>query len=615
MYFAHRKDLDKWGDSLFYEYLRPQTAKSNPSVKEYFFIIIELNELTFKKCSFNTEGFLSGFKDYLIIPRNINYRSFTAIENQLARIKDEPVFQDISFEKIFGQFIEDLYVNNYFKEASDVISIKASLEYVPMINGIIHKVLYDHYYNFCYSVIEDKKELKEYYFEKFQDIYIGYTRFLASQNTERLYLPGKWFVKDEEEHQKKCFDKVLYDTESRYQKICKILFKDKQLERKFGLNISNNTTIRLILKRYGVTDVLRLSMPEKWMISLFAFILSCLIFFILLDVAEYNLTLGIETFSNFHRHLRSFTYYGLYSSVALFSIYSLILPLFVAKYKSIVPGIYLPRMVIAIMSGWVIFLTGEELIKIDINLKFVYLIGLFVMIVVSTIIFMIFEINNYAPAMFRPRILYRSLVVGGLAFVVSYAFGFWVMTFVNEKFMSYDSFLVNMSDVKTAYKERKNDVEYLFQDVVADTTNKNIVLDNLLQLSVLDSSKENNLYREGILNRANDFNMAFSEGSGSKMRLMRAALKDYLSGVNSYYSEIDNEEMFENYLKELQKIEIGGKTIYAKNYPLNPFKYESASGRVICTFPNMLLSRALIAMFIGIFFQLIIQDKTITEPI
>lgn len=613
----------------FFEYInREKEAKK-------LHVVIEPGEISFK-----TEAITKTsveFRDLLVVPLSTNYTSFTLIEAELIQKKKEKVFStDITFEDVFKHFIIDLYVNHFFKHTGRVPEIKAALEYVPLLQGIIHKTLFYHYYELFISESKcNKWKCNKWnsYYDHFHDQYLCLSRFLSNPSSEKYFLPGGWFIqvktgKAETSNQNPEYediDSFLFLVEKKHESV--LASKETETNTQ-SRTIENQINTRNILKRYGVVHVLRLTLQSQLFVNLFIFSLLTLIVFILTDVAEYNLLRGLVTKSGFATIISKIIYYGYYFSVLLFSILSIIIAIVLwkkHKYK-VVPGIFLPRMVIAVISGWVIFLTGEELLKIDINLENWILWLLFVFIVFATLIFMVFEINNYAPAMNWWRVIKRSLVVCGLAFVVSYAFGFWVMTFVNDKFLGMGNVLVDGSAIKEDFRHRKSDIATIYE-WNRDTSRSNGFLDykeeNLLPLSSIDSITGEKQIRDSLLSmntrivRDSSFQLK-KLAAGKSLQLSDSIVRlssNYIISAYYHYDSLDYLRMFEKYLKEVQKVEIGTKTIYAKNYSLNFLKFESGNGKVVCTFPNMLLARALISMFIGIFFQLIIQDKTITEPI
>lgn len=638
--------------TYFFKYLhRFEIYKDdNLSREENIYLIVEPYEITLKQEVLvykDTELLSTQFKNLLVVPLNTNHSNFAEIETQLIRLKQADLKEakhkkkqeEKTFEQVLYDFVEDLYVNQYFLECGDVQKIKSGLEHIPLIQGIIRKFLFDYYYKDCISF--RKKDIRiSYKRAHFEDAYLNYSSFLSQPQNEKLFIRGGWFVK-QSAPDKGNIDYELERIENGYIEVEQRLKETKTLS-------SKPVNIKLILKRYGIYNILKLTLPSP-IPDIFLLNLAGLVFFILADVLLFNQNLG-------EWHARFFQK-GLYISSFLFVFLTAVIAvlLFIRHRIRVVPGIFLPRMVIAIMSGWLLFLTAEELLKIDIDISGQLLTGLVAGIFFVTLSFMVFEINNYAPAMIIQNIIKRSLVVTGLAFVVSYSFGFWVMTHINDKYMSLDNFVVNESRFKKILERRED----YFQDVVNDLFEEQKkyagITDSIRDISQgkiprgrwkdelrnIDYNSENPRDLQGIEDLDNintnisrivsDYNKNAdslkrkldSRRPGTRNSTYQAGTivlaglidKDTLKNTfTALQDSLDNlktanDYLFE-YLKDKKKIQIGAKYYVPKTYSFEPLSKHQHT-----TFPNMLLTRALLAMFIGIFLQLIIQDKTITEPI
>lgn len=530
----------------------------------------------------------------LIIPLNTNYTSFAAIENQLCinvklGLKNET---EVSFRDFIQCFIIDLYVNNAFRHCNDVLSIKAALEYVPLLKGIICKTLYEYYDDFLIRSLFKTEKSKQ----QFEDVYLDYSRFLTNPENEKLFLQGGWFTESINTKEKNDLDTYIYKVEKTYLDYIK-----RNKTKQNSSLIKSPLNIRNILKRYGVLDVLQL-ITGKWVSFAFLGAVILLTFFILFDIVHYNYHQpdNLEIMNGFWCRIAN---YGLFISIIIFCFISLIILFLLASKKfrlKTIPAIFLPRLVIAIISGWILFLTGEDLMKIDLDISTGTLCLLFAVITFITLFFMAFEINNYAPAMGVKKVLGRSLLVCAIGFIVSYAFGFWTMSYVTKQFMSIDNYLANKTEIKQKFDDR---ISYIDTFVTK--------LDNMQTLE-----EKQNHFRHFSLEKDN----LLLADSASRNRLVEIAstlANDSARGVSTLMTEFSNlakksyisrsgEELFWRQLTMNPQFRANKTKYYAKNYSL--------LGQTT-TFPNMLLARALLALFIGIFFQLIIQDKSITEPI
>jgi hypothetical protein len=585
--------IDDTLDTKVYEYfITGEVADPNNRI----LVLFEKYDVTIKKVTTPENPYEPDvLENLLVIPLTTNYTSFAAIENQLCRNKNRELSNNkkkVYYRDLIHCFIIDLYVNNAFRYCSDILSIKAALEYVPLMKGIVFMTLYE-YYNDFLNHAQLKTEVNTHQFE---DVYLNYSRFLANPENEKLFLKSSWFAGSVNSKEKSDLDAHIFKAEKTY---LDYIGKGKSKRPRFSVKAPLN--IRNVLKRYGVLDVLRLTLPGP-IATTFSIAVPLLIFFILFDVAHYNYHQP-ENIGALNGFWCNFSKYGLLVSILLFSCISLLVffSLTIRFHLKVVPGIFLPRLVIAIVSGWVLFLTGEELMKIDLDISAGNLCWLFAVVTIITVVFMAFEINNYAPAMGLRKVLGRSLLVCSIGFIVSYAFGFWIMSYVTKKFMSIDNYLANKTEIKQKFDNRISNVDAFLTK-----------LDNIQTLKAkLNHFKSFSLEKDNVL----------IADSASQKRLVDIAstlaydtardastLIDEFSNLarKSYISK-SGEDLFWRQLAMFPHFRANKTNYYAKTY--------TWPGGAITTFPNMLLARALLALFIGIFFQLIIQDKSITEPI
>ncbi|MBK9641976.1 MAG: hypothetical protein IPO72_12040 [Saprospiraceae bacterium] len=189
-YFANVLDHSLMGDTVGYKFIKSRDKE------KCLFVFIEGNDITFKYVEYS-ENYPT-YNDLVIIPKNTNYNTFIGIESQLLRNKNKVLFKDIkgsdiTFKKALEGFIEDLYVNQYFRECGDILGLKAALEHVPMLQGIIFRHLYKYFKNKLKNNLRNKN-FDIQYKSHFEEIYISYSKFLTNPLNERLFLPGGWFV-------------------------------------------------------------------------------------------------------------------------------------------------------------------------------------------------------------------------------------------------------------------------------------------------------------------------------------------------------------------------------------------------------------------------------------
>ncbi len=630
-YFAYdRERSNVIENTYFFQYLGGFNSMSKGKLFDdgTVYVIISDNDISFKLEAFeemkNQKKQLL-LVDLLTIPHNRDHHSFLDIESQLIREKRKDVKRckknkrseklNGTFEQVLYHFIEDLYIYQYFKECGNIQSIKSAFEYVPLLQAIIYKYVFDESYS---KLDKHKKNRKSKWIIEpklalFEDAYLQYSVLLSNHKNERLYRRGGWFLYDKSAEKYNDIDTQLYQLEKKFIKI-----KNKYCDTESIFDEPHN--FGTILKRYGITHLMELTISKK-LKYVFVGLLTLLIDFILVDIVTFNLYKeGVP------ENLKNFLDRGLKIFSILWLLYAILLPILFyirgyGKYiLKLIPGIFLPRLMIAIISGWLVFFSAEELLKIDLNIGTGILLLISISILVLTIVFMIFEINNYAPAMKFRNIFYRSLVVCGLAFVVSYTFGFYTMSYINKKLMSIDSFVVNEADFFEDYgkREKEHRVWLKQADSIKRILQSNKELDKKntisftklksISLSKIQLFKKHDSTLIAHIKILNDSIKSFD-----KTKKEREALILLCNDVNDAQNDVKSENYyFYQHLEKGKKANVNKQYLYPRVYDI----YVPLNGKVkIVSFPNMLLTRALLAMFLGIFLQLVIQDKTITEPI
>ncbi len=671
--------------------------KKNKLDSENIYIILEPYRIILKQeiLSYNDKKELisSKLENLLVVPMDTAHSNFAEIETLLIRQKEKDIrfekqrnikseeqneeSDKCTFELVLHHFIEDLYVNKYFKEYGDIQKIKSALEHIPLLQGIIRKFLFDHYRAYFVNTKGKIEFLEtdirtEYKKDCLEEAYLNYSRFLSQLENEKFFIKGGWFNNRSTNN----IDTELKYIESEYLKIYES--SNNKPSSDFSLPLKNT---KLILKRYGILGVLRLTLPNSRWVFPFTVILPVVVFLILIDILIFNLP---STQKGEYIWLADLVNCLLSIFVVLFLVYTICVLVYLWRYeykRGIFPGIFLPRLTIAIIAGWITFITAENLFKIDMDIDGLLLLAVTIFIFSVTITFMVFEIRNYAPTMTKGKAFRRSLVVTGLAFVISYTFGFWVMSHINEKYMSIDNFMVKESRFIKEFQRR----EEFYYDILKELRTKQNVLNNsIIALedklneegigsfsinsqrryitrdipnidpinyqnnpihfyldSIYSLRKVDSIFKEeankldNIIHHYNELIKKIREYNTKSdsqpiiasgiFTINKIEAKNNLKGKLIVYPELNgNFDQLQNTLDTLKsgyfyfaihlnknpEIQVNEKKIYSKTYFANiPFLKKEAA------FPNMLLTRALLAMFIGIVLQLVIQDKTITEPI
>lgn len=532
-YIHLRRSTSDVEGSYLYEYIFDNLK--NPGRYDRIRLSVDGNDISIKylyyEGSFNEKLIIESL---ISIPINTGYSSFAKAENTLNRLKNKIITEikdkngtfQILFKHILYRFILDLYVYNGLKNYPEINILKSSLESIPLLKLIILKELNDYYFE-AFNNRKEKNIFRNIDFDNFYDNYLNLSRFLANPQNERLFYKGGWVVRNKDSQSRHELDTQLTNLEARYLVAEKFIRLKSSKRKNNRSNPIEPANVKNIIKRYGVIDVLTLS-SKKWWSQFLIFSIILLLASILFNIGIFDFVTTQKDITKFseNKYLKFSNNLFIYSSI-LFAAISIVSGIMAyKKFKfSAIPALYLPRMIVAVLSGWIMLLTAEELIKLDIGLRSLPLTVSAVFILLVTLIFMAFEIHNYAPNMRLGRVVRRTLMISALSFIVSYFFGFLVLGEVNKQFLSIGHPII------------ENSVEYM--DSVANS------YDSVIK--------------------------KFEDKGSLKMK--------------------NNETYF------IQKF-----TIIQGHYSIS-------------IFPNMLLFRSLIAMFIGIFLQLIIQDKTISEPI
>jgi hypothetical protein len=233
---------------------------------------------------------------------------------------------------------------------------------------------------------------------------------------------------------------------------------------------------------------------------------------------------------------------------------SILLPvLFICKLALPVLGMLMPRLIMAISSAWILFTTTEEIYKSSFDMTFST--GWWVvLLIIPVMLFMMLEIRNIAPDVNFPSICCRCLVILGIGFIYSLLIGMFFINFTAKRILPRSGYL------PTFYYELNKD---------EDKDKKAIQWENPYE--------------------------------GDSLQKLKATLSTKL------YSDL--------------------KEVHPKSNEVCPILSEcpvllEIEMKILKTFcfhldvlPRMLFSKAIFALFIGIFIQLIFEDKPITEPL
>jgi len=678
MQFFSLEEHDKGTQSLIYNWEACRYINNGLEVK----VVINPYELSFLEYIKNKNDNNQNKRERILSI------SFTRTDD--SELKTKVILEDLIknetkrgyFEELFKDFIWDLKVNEGFQEDNINHKLSSLFEQYNFIYGISCKLKFD---VFCTnpetSDSEDDKtlqSLKTRYWplsggrdddtnshfatESFED----WLYYLCNAQhevffTDERYYKGKnhWFLTLDEE-----LDGVL-----------KLLdeFKDQVREPEILANISSN----FLMQRYAVDKVIKYysfkksnnSIPGMSNISL---ILSILCIFL----TYHFFWLGSNEWS------RPFFFLGsaFFLLPATFFVFNALSHLLRRKqintqyskntiWKNAVSfKIFLPRLFVGILSGWLVFITTEEIFKMDISITNRMTLTIFIIIILILGMYMYYEIRNIAISAKRDLIFKRVFKILGLGFSISFIIGVVLSLFYFNKMLENESVIKGF--YKLELKADKLDTLSSIDEVISISEegleimdklfSTNEVLENMekfweqvidnqtRQISRYEVSKKpiilktvkqyrqinKNLYRQltsvlHVLKLSTESRTAEDAISV----LERSANDDNGGTVNLRYfynSNVDlfkhNNSIFIGLLKNHEKL-VQERNDYAKNIKdefsytnlykafLSDSKYVLRISDSHYLIPNSLLFRSCMAMFIGIFLQLIIQDRTLTESV
>ncbi len=216
----------------------------------------------------------------------------------------------------------------------------------------------------------------------------------------------------------------------------------------------------------------------------------------------------------------------------------------------------LPRLLMAIASAWIFFATTEELIKssFDVQILDIHKIWVFLLLI-PVVAFMAVEINNMAPDIAARTLIKRMSALIGVGFIYSLLIGLFFINFLAPTILIRSNYLSEFYSSEVDSLEVKGSNKLFYK--VDLSTSAPTLSDIQAESNVHDKEKYQYL--------------------------------DFVK-YNSSWLSLDS---------------------FRLRYEIPVYK-EALSFEI---FPGMLIYRAIFALFIGIFIQLIFEDKPITEPL
>lgn len=475
----------------FYEYLSGDEIKSDEKINfpnSTFIVSIESTEITFIE-NFNQNSYS---QTLLKIPFGYHHDS---IQEYNQRVID---FINNKYGFLLKGFLQDLFIYNYFEDTGRIAEIKDLVLGIPILNGLSYKYGFEGIYdevaakgelcicNLCTktendlvvnSIQKDDAEINvkggsfiNNFSNSFNTASIRFSNFLWFWIVNIMSrIPSRYIQNAILRGQKNITLKCIYKNDEKlnirvksmlsfYQNYVRFITEPKnekffsastnkfpfkstdgellEAQKKISEIKNKNISVQKIdsvicqyfIGRYGLFEGIG-KKPLLSIISVFAVVLT--IICILLETISFNLNSQWSI---------SEVLLPLMLLICVF-----VFPVLFIIFSKAFPHIILPRLVVAIFSGWLIFLSAEEIMKIDYGLEGVNLFLICGAFVVFLIIFLLNEIKNSATSLSKRLIRARTAQIFSVSLIISYSIGFFVMSYVNNKFLGLDSFIVNNS--------------------------------------------------------------------------------------------------------------------------------------------------------------------------
>lgn len=266
------------------------------------------------------------------------------------------------------------------------------------------------------------------------------------------------------------------------------------------------------------------------------------------------------------------------------------------KFSARVIGFFMPKLLMAIMSGWVILLTAEALWKTLFDVKAEIAFHFAFILLIILLVFISVEIQKIRPALPIRKILYRTLVLLAFGIFYSSSIGLLTMSFSSERVLTRSAYLEDYykgvidSTEREQYMAIDSLSEQSLKDLLQENVNVAMVNDTLImKLQLSNDEEEDTLSKDILLTLSNEKK---KNRDDEPMIAKGDSLYQYLDSL-AYRGDKTS------------------KLVY--NFANSPIpllnKYD------IKIFPGMLLIETVIALFIGIFLHLLFDRRKIVEPI
>lgn len=317
-------------------------------------------------------------------------------------------------------------------------------------------------------------------------------------------------------------------------------------------------------------------------------------------------------------------------------------------------NIFFPRLLASIVAAWFALTLSEDLFKVffDTDIIWRVVVGLLVV----TLFFVYYEINKLNPYSQWWHKTLRTITLILIGFCYSFGTGLFAMTFLGERFMMRHEYLsefyeeyILTDDTKYEF-EGKNDfvIENFYrhillkQDTLLFRQIVNVIdsLENKCDSAVIDSRKIKDTVKKLQLVYGEQFKnfslclVDYFNGLGKDVIRKDTCVAKGLAEIKPHIEKLwmdknrlklacaDSVTRWKTFLERADQNVIywnGLFYLYKKGIPMiqqkTIIRFNSDNSLKVILFRNFLFQFTFLAMFIGIFLQLIIEEKPVTEPL
>lgn len=528
---------------------------------------------------------------------NIMYWNLPQYGNYSKFITDDENRVIVPFRKLILDFLFDLEHSEIFKASPFYEEMEVHLRENFVFRAIAAKCAY--YYNrIKYVSLSHTPDTALIYAGNLKDRETDWLNIIRSEEAIDVFSRGKWFGTVEEEYKAVLFkSKHSQIEEKKWGKIFKRtewleeLASRNEIEDKENIKIIKESA-RWFLKRYNILHAFRaiFQFQEKNLIELLIFPLIIVLF--LLEKIPAIQNLGISDFL-----------FGMVNfSVLVFP--ALFVSLIIVFWKMIFPlvGALLPRLIMAISSGWIAIVVTEELMKTSFDIqpgsnKLTFL------LLIPIILFLGVEIKNLTRDINTFSVIKRSLGI----LLIGYFYAIFIgMFFIHA---NGDSILIRSGYPEEYVKNRYGNNLFPGYEI-QDEFLKRIFIEE-------DSS----LYKTAIrlaqlLQNEQIESTADSVSGNSNHESLPENIKILFNDIRNNVDEIQYRLLTFLTIKKTVRIfgaNLNPKLAYAIPVYIPILKEQNPF--ILQIFPWFLMIKSIQVLFIGIFIQLIFEDKAVTEPL